>query len=201
MIASLRGLVESVDDSAPQARLVLGVQGVGYELWVSGHTLGSLHVGRECHLHVYTHVRDQEISLFGFAQKLERVLFMALLGVRGVGPKVALHILSSTTFEALVGAVQREDIKALGALPRVGKKKAEQMLIHLREPFRVLNLASGGVDYAGVRSALVNLNFRADSVDEVLQKMPPNLSWEEGVKFALRHLQAPQPASPPGKEQ
>ncbi|MGH9488457.1 MAG: Holliday junction branch migration protein RuvA [Terriglobales bacterium] len=163
MIAYLRGVVR---ERRP-GRVVLDVQGVGYELQVPLGAWARLPPeGAESSLHVHTHVREDAIQLFGFASEAEKQVFEKLITVNGVGPKVALAILSGLAPGALAAAVQAGDHARLTAVPGVGRKTAERLVIELRDKL------GGGTDIdsatepaaltgpaADVVSALVNLGY------------------------------------------
>jgi Holliday junction DNA helicase RuvA len=187
MIGKIRGIVEERDAET----CLVDVAGVGYELTCSVPTLDEAALGQKAVFHVYTHVREDQIALFGFSNKLEKELFLSLLSVNGVGPKMAIKILSSTSMGELARAIESGDVKALSQLPKVGKKTAEQLVItlkgkvapYLERGFSVSNAyTSGGrVSVGGamplegqasilheISSALLNLGFRAPEIERVM---------------------------------
>lgn len=127
MIGSLRGAV--IDRGATDATIEVG--GVGYRVVCPSGVLGSLRVGDEVQLWIHHHVREDALTLFGFASVDERQLFESLIGTHGVGPSLALAIQSVHTPAALRLAVATEDLSALCAVPGVGKKTAQRLLIEL----------------------------------------------------------------------
>ena len=137
MIAALSGkILDKLGD-----RLVLDVNGVGYELTVTGKALGKLGaVGSSASLVVYTDVRETAISLFGFADAAERELFLLLKKVKGVGSKLAVTVVSFLDSEVLLSSIGTGDVAALQKVPGVGKKTAERLIVELRE--HVGNIAS-----------------------------------------------------------
>lgn len=141
MIAWLSGTVMSLDLES----IVLNVAGVGYELACPVGTLSTLSVGRDSELFVYTHVREDQISLFGFATLLEKQVFSALLGVNGVGPKLAVKILSAAPVEAIAAAIENSDLAFLSKLPKVGPKTANQLVLSLKGKLATVLGASGRV--------------------------------------------------------
>ena len=115
-----------------QNMAVIDCGGVGYAVNTTAHTLSRLKIGEKARVYTYVHVKEDAFDIFGFASMNEKHSFEMLLGVSGVGPKMALSILSSTTPEALAMAIVGEDAKALTAAPGVGKKIAERIILELR---------------------------------------------------------------------
>lgn len=203
MIGRLRGVVESRELET----VLLDVGGVGYELTCSTTTVESLAVGEEAVLEVYTHVREDALVLFGFTTKLEKELFLALLSVNGVGPKMAIKILSAAPIDHIAQSIERGDVKALSNLPKVGKKTAEQLIVSLKgklAPFLDRSTfagASAAVPLSAmamplneeIASALQNLGFRPQEVERVLARWREthagqDLTFETGVRYALQTL-------------
>ena len=130
------------------------------------------------------------IQLFGFQYREEKNLFLSLLKVNGVGPKSAIGILSGAPYEKLVDYIESSDAKAISQLPRVGKKTAEQIILSLkgklvRVPGRVAE-TSGSKQQ--VSSALINLGFKPQLVDEYVSQLPSELSVEESIRGGLAKL-------------
>lgn len=128
MIARLKGVLEEIQ----QGVVILDVHSVGYELRVSDR-LSLPPVGTEVTLEVYTHVREDAMELYGFLSLLERKLFAFLISASGVGPRLALSILSHSEGEKLVEAIRQGHLQTLTAIPGIGRKKAEKLLLELRE--------------------------------------------------------------------
>lgn len=185
MIALLRGEV-AFRRSAPGARdgvgeVVVDVGGVGYRLAVSAETLKQVPaVGREVTLHSHLIVRDDALQLYGFATEEERDLFLMLLGVQSVGPKVALAVLSGGPPRDLLGAVAAGDARRLQAVPGIGRRTAERIIVELREKANVTVPAAGddgGVVAVGgddprtiAREGLVGLGFSLQEAEELLAR-------------------------------
>ncbi|GIL16551.1 MAG: Holliday junction ATP-dependent DNA helicase RuvA [Oligoflexia bacterium] len=191
MIAYLQG---QVFDITPEA-LVLMVNGVGYELICSQNTLSDFESlrGKDTFLHVYTHVREDALQLFGFESKTEKQLFLSLLKVNGIGPKMAIHILSGARMEQIMEMIEKEDVKSLSKLPKVGKKTAEQMILALKGKLILTeDVKSTAGAVAGpqreISSALVNLGFRAQDVEKVVTQLPKTIDFEEGLRQGLAAL-------------
>lgn len=192
MIGFLRGRVVDVQPE----NLILDVNGVGYELQCSGNTLGSVLPGDELTLHVHTHVREDAITLFGFGTHSEKRLFLSLISVNGVGPKLAIKALSGGTVDRLVEMIDAGDVKALTALPKIGKKIAEQIILSLKgklviEEVHTVKL-TGKAKSLNPRgelvSALVNLGFRLQDVEKVVEDLPPGTDLQSGIRQGLQAL-------------
>ena len=183
MIARLRG--------KPVARtaegLVLDVGGVGY---LVAATTGALRVAEgapEVTVETYLHVREDVLQLYGFADAAERELFVQLLSVNGIGPKVALAILSSATPADLRRAIVREDAARFQAIPGIGKKTAERIVLELREKLgTVAEAAPRGTGDLLARDALVELGWTVADAERALAALDPALPVEEQVRLALR---------------
>lgn len=167
MIASLSGILQE----KALDRVVVDVGGVGYELHLSTQTLADLPArGEEVRLLCHTHVREDALQLFGFASMKERQAFELLIAVAGVGPRLALTILSGMDVDSLGRAITEGDHKRLQGIPGVGKKMAERLVVELRERFgRVVAAAAAVTDGprvaigpldAEVVTALVNLGYK-----------------------------------------
>jgi holliday junction DNA helicase RuvA len=192
VIASVRGKVLHVDGE----RAVVEVGGLGIEVFAAGPTLSALsrQLDEETRLHTYLHVREDALQLYGFRSVRERVFFLWLIGVSGVGPKVALAVLSGYPVEDLEAAVAREDAKKFESIPGIGKKLAQRLVIELKDKVGELPAgrpaAGGGPGPAPdtillARSALQNLGLTLREAEEALRGAPADASLEELVKYAL----------------
>ncbi len=165
MIAHLRGQILSKSPNA----VVIDCGGVGYELAISVTTYTEIgDVGGEARLHVHTHVREDALLLFGFAELTEKRLFEKLLTISGIGPKLAITVLSGISAERLVGAIRGGDHATLTRIPGIGKKTAERVVLELKDKlddlagFTAAGVAarpSLGATAEDVLSALVNLGY------------------------------------------
>ncbi|MDQ3982631.1 MAG: Holliday junction branch migration protein RuvA [Actinomycetota bacterium] len=170
------------------------VAGVGYRLQCSATTLAAIpSEGKEVRLWTHLYVREDALSLFGFATESEQRIFEALLGVNGVGPKVALQICSAFSPEALRKALVTDDVAAISSVPGIGKKTAQRMILDLKEKLALPDLEVVGVRpdaLSKARSALENLGYSAGEVRVALSEVAPERedSVEELVKSALRVL-------------
>jgi Holliday junction DNA helicase RuvA len=181
MIARLRGRIAG----RAGAGLVVDVNGVGYlvNATPSVHRLG----GDEVTIEVHTVVREDALQLYGFATADERQLFELLLGVSGVGPKVALAIVSGSTPVELRRAIARDDVKRFQAIPGIGLKTAQRVVLELKEKLASVaeaTEASGGELLA--RDALVGLGWSLLDAERALAEVDESLSVEEQVRAVLR---------------
>jgi len=181
VIARLRGTVAARTASG----VVLDVGGVGY--LVAATPRVSARVGEEATVETYLHVREDALQLYGFATADERELFELLLGVSGVGPKVALAIVSGSTPVELRRAIAREDTARFEAIPGIGRKTAQRVVLELREKMAAISadaeMASGAVL---ARDALVELGWSLLDAERALAGVDDSLSIEEQVRVALR---------------
>ena len=197
MIAHLRG---RIFEKHPN-RLVIEAGGVGYDVFVPLSTFYGLgEAGTEIALRIHTHVREDQLSLFGFATVLEQDLFERLIGVSGIGPKLALAVLSGIEPMDLVRAIERGDVARLTAIPGIGKKTSERIVLELKDRLPrapIAAVAEGGADDHGPRvrddllSALINLGYHrplADKAVEAAIKTTPDGGFERTLKQALREL-------------
>jgi Holliday junction DNA helicase RuvA len=157
LIAHLRG---KLIEKAP-SRLVVEANGVGYEVFVPLSTFTVMpNEGVEVSLDIHTHVREDIMALYGFSSKTERSVFERLIGVSGIGPRLAVTILSGGSVEALVGAIRKGDLPRLTAIPGVGKKTAERIVVELRD--KLVDFAEGPAKSTvetDVLSAMENLGY------------------------------------------
>jgi Holliday junction DNA helicase RuvA len=197
MIAFLRGRVL---DKQP-TRVIVDVQGVGYEVYVPLSTYYDVgEEGSDVSLRVYTHVREDTLQLYGFLTDLERQLFERLISISGIGPKLAVAVLSGVDSRELVSAVQRGDVARLTAIPGVGKKTAERIVLELRDKLAQLAVpivADAGATPSGDRlrvdlvSALQNLGYHRPEAEKAVESIlttTPDATFEDALKAALREL-------------
>jgi len=194
VIAFLRGRIL---DKQPN-RIVVDVNGVGYDVSVPLSTFyGLAEIGGEIALRVHTHVREDALLLFGFATRLEQDLFERLIGVSGIGPKVALAVLSGIEPPELIRAIERSDLARLTAIPGVGKKTSERIVLELKdrlprvEPTAAGERAAPLLQRDDLLSALINLGYHrplAEKAVEAAIKRMPDGDFERTLKQALREL-------------
>jgi Holliday junction DNA helicase RuvA len=195
MIALLTGKIvhRAID------QLILDVGGVGYRLTIPLSTFYALPEKGETALHVHTHVREDAIHLFGFLTAQEKEMFVLLISVSGVGPKLAVNILSNIQTADLHAALWEGNIARLSAVPGIGKKTAERLILELREKVKskgaqpptatgIGKPAATSLDDA--LSALINLGYKEPQARKVLESMniSPSALIEEILKGALKIL-------------
>jgi Holliday junction DNA helicase RuvA len=193
MIGQLRGRLV---DKRPN-QVLLDVGGVGYQVLIPLSTfaaLGELHA--EVTLLIHTHLREDQLQLFGFLTAREKQLFELLLSASGVGPTLALKILSGMSVDDLVPAIRHGDLGQLVRIPGIGKKTAERIVVELRDRLAALEAvpaaATSRIGLAGdVASALLNLGYERREVDHAIeqaQRSGPAGSFEALLRAALRQL-------------
>jgi holliday junction DNA helicase RuvA len=187
MIARLRGTPVA---STPEG-LVLDVGGVGYLVAATPSAVRKAKDADEVTVETYLHVREDALQLYGFAERAERDLFVQLLSVNGVGPKVALAIVSGSPADELRRAIVREDAARFTAIPGIGKKTAERIVLELKEKMAtvVVAPAAAGDDVDGhvvARDALVELGYSVADAERALANTDRDASPEDRVRQALR---------------
>jgi Holliday junction DNA helicase RuvA len=186
VIARLRGKPVG---STPEG-LVLDVGGVGYLVAATPSALRKADGAEEVVVETYLHVREDAMQLYGFADRAERELFIQLLTVNGVGPKVALAIVSGSPAEELRRAIVREDIARFQAIPGIGKKTAERIVLELKEKIGAgvveLMATPSGDSHVVARDALVELGYTLVDAERALADTDPALPPEERVRLALK---------------
>jgi len=199
MIAFLRGRVLEKHPN----RVIVDVGGVGYDVAVPLSTFYAAgDAGADIALRVHTHVREDQLALFGFSTALELATFERLISISGIGPKLALSVLSGMEPRDLVGAIQRGDVVRLTRIPGVGKKTAERIVVELRDRLGKAVEGLEGVDSDkrssaadalrdDLVSALVNLGYHHQAIEKVLPKVigdaqPP--TFEIALRAVLKEL-------------
>jgi holliday junction DNA helicase RuvA len=189
LIAYLYGKLKFFDEE--KAVLLVG-NGVGYEAYCSKNTLEDIHQKTEVELFIHTHVREDALQLFGFSTLAEKEVFLSLISVNGIGPKVALKILSGTKVTDLIRWIDEGNIGALTQLPKVGKKTAEQILFSLKDKLLIKHGPDKTTIKAGVKkdiySALVNLGYSPNEVEKTVAPMQADIEFQEGVREGLAQL-------------
>jgi Holliday junction DNA helicase RuvA len=197
MIAFLRGRVLEKQPN----RIIIDVQGVGYELHVPLSTYYDVgDEGADVAIRVYTHVREEALQLYGFLTDLERQLFERLIGISGIGPKLAIAVLSGVDSRELVAAVQRGDVARLTAIPGIGKKTAERIVLELRDRLSQLAVLPVGATPAATGadrlrgdlvSALQNLGYHRPQAEKAVESTlasTPDATFEHALRHVLREL-------------
>jgi holliday junction DNA helicase RuvA len=178
---------------------VVDVGGVGYQIFIPLNVFYRLpEIGAAVRLQIYTHVREDALQLFGFQDHEEKQLFLLLIGVSGIGPKLAVNILSGIAAEDLARALKEADQARLVAIPGVGRKLAERMIVELKDKFATLapvgpesaKLEGGSQLLLDAVSALVNLGYKRPDAEKVVREVlrRGDRSLESVIKETLRRI-------------
>lgn len=190
MIATVEGTLEQRGNDS----IVVNVGGIGFQLFVSGATLGQLGpVQGKVSLYSHLHLREDNVSLYGFASREELALFKNLISVSGIGPKVALGLLSALNPEQLIMAITSGNIDLISQAPGIGKKMASRLVIELRGKLEkewkevALPLAPESAD---VIAALTGLGYSLTEATKAVSKLPDSqeVSLEEKIRMALQQM-------------
>ena len=197
MIAQIRGRLIQKEPGS----VVVEANGLGYRVFVSLTTFYELpDLELAVTLHTYTHVREDALQLFGFSTPLEKEMFQILIGVTGIGPKLALNILSGIAPEELLHSLDQRDMNRLQSVPGIGRKMAERMVVDLQEKARKIGSRIALVPSEArptegwaedVISALLNLGYKkgqAEKAVEMVFRQDPNLALEKALKESLKIL-------------
>ncbi|MDH4218002.1 MAG: Holliday junction branch migration protein RuvA [Candidatus Aminicenantes bacterium] len=186
MIAYLKGSL--IQKSSNQ--VILDIGGVGYSAWIPLSTylkLGDLNQTAE--LYIYTHMTDNSLALYGFYSERERDLFLKLINISGIGPKIALNILSGIEASDLEDAIRRADVARISLIPGIGKKTAMRIALELQEKLdlkeKVLETSSSK-EKEDLISALTNLGFKRREVEKIVDDCIQTYSLEAGLEKLLR---------------
>ena len=191
MIASLKGRLDSLGSDGA----VIDVNGIGFLVYMPTSTLSSLAgIGKEVHLHTYLHLREDSATLYGFASPDELRLFQTLIGVSGLGPKLALAMLSAMNLEQLTLAIATGNRELLTAVPGVGKKVAERIILELKDKIAAGWVTAPAVEFAEVNTdvlaALTALGYSASEASQAVASLPADIEMglEERVRLALQYF-------------
>ena len=193
MIAHLRGCLLSKHPN----QIIVDVCGVGYEVTITVPTFSELaEAGQEVALHIHTHVREDQLALFGFLRAEEKRLFEKLMTVSGIGPKLAVTILSGMPVGELIGAIRAGDVARLTKVPGIGRKTAERMVLELREKLEELRAAAVAQPQLtavadDALSALINLGYQRPLAEKAVERAAaaePPRTFDEIFREALKLL-------------
>lgn len=186
MIGSLKGkLISRRPDN-----VIIEVGGIGYQINIPLNILSNLpKEGKDVFLHIYTHVREDAIQLYGFTSEDEKKIFITLLGITGIGPKMALNILSGISHDDFLHAIETEDVALLCRIPGLGKKTVHRLILELREKLP----SSQGIKnrvFEDTLSALINLGYKKSIAQEYLERAYKKgyKDIESLLKEALKYL-------------
>lgn len=184
--------------------VIIDVSGVGYEATIPLSTFYELgEIDSDVSLRIYTYVREDALQLFGFETNRERALFLKLITISGIGPKLAITMLSGMSADEIVGAIRTDNIAHLSSIPGIGKKTAERLVIELRDKLDAIGVvdlnagvsnpdtssASGSEVYDDALSALVNLGYQPKAAEQALRKAVEDGSDISVQKLLRRSLQ------------
>jgi holliday junction DNA helicase RuvA len=190
MIATLRGEISQIEETA----LILEVGGVGLRIFVPAPVRTRLKVGETAFLFTHLVVREDSLTLYGFDSQADRELYTTLLGVDGVGPKVALAVLSTLSVDAIQRAIFADESEILGRVPGVGKKTAQKMALHLKDKLKPTDALAGVAamaDYdSEVLAALTALGYSVVEAQAAIQSLPKDAPTdvEERLRVALGYF-------------
>jgi len=188
MIAHLRGKLISRHPN----EVIVETMGVGYDVTISVPTFSELPpAGSEVALHIHTHVREDQIALYGFLRPEEKQLFEKLITVSGIGPKLAITILSGMPEDDMVNAIRGNDLARLTKIPGIGRKTAERLVLELRDKLppsgtnQVHVVPSLSATQEDVLSALMNLGYQRPAAEKALRSVEKNGSFDAMFRAAL----------------
>ncbi len=191
MIASLHGRLESISGDS----VVLNVSGIGFRVYLPSSTLSVLgNIGDEVSLNTHLHLREDNVTLYGFASVDELRFFQTLLGVKGLGPRLALAMLSAMRLEQLTMAVATGSTELLTSIPGIGRKMADRLVLELKDKVAAglvtAPVAQSAEDNTDVLSVLVSLGYSASEASRAVASLPisSGLSLEEKIKQALGYF-------------
>jgi len=190
MIATLRGEISQIEETA----LIIEVGGVGLRVFAPSPLRGRMKVGEAAFLFTHLVVREDALTLYGFESQADRDLFNMLLGVDGVGPKVALSVLSTMTLDAVQRAVFADEAEILSRVPGVGKKTAQKIALHLKDKLRPSDTLAGVAamaDYdSEVLAALTALGYSVVEAQSAIQSLPKDApkDVEERLRTTLQYF-------------
>ena len=190
MISTLRGEVTQIEDSS----LVIEVGGVGLRVFAPAPLRARLKAGEAAFLYTHIVVREDALTLYGFESQADRELFLLLLGVDGVGPKVALSVLSTMSLDAVQRAVFSDEADLFSRVPGVGKKTAQKMVLHLKDKLKPTDALAGVAamaDYdSEVLAALTALGYSVIEAQSAIQSIPKDAPTdvEERLRLALGYF-------------
>ena len=189
MIGWLSGKVRQLD---PVGIVLLDTGGVGYEIHLSLQTLCNLNTAAPAELFIHTHVREDQITLFGFASPRERTLFRRLTSVSGIGARLGLNLMSGMPVDELVRAIERGDDDAIARTPGIGKKTAQRLILELRgkldAPEAAGAMAPANDAAEDVRSALVNLGYKPAQIDPAIAQAGAQADFETLFRAVLKAM-------------
>jgi Holliday junction DNA helicase RuvA len=191
MIASLEGIIDAVSKDS----LIVNVNGIGFKVTVTTSVLSEMGItGREVKLYTHFHVREDDMSLFGFGSLDELKLFETLISVSGLGPKTGMAMLSAMSADQVAMAIASGSVEILTTIPGIGKKTADRLILELKDKVGGVMISSpagkAAQENADVVSALVSLGYSVQETTKAVNALPSGkkLTLENKVKLALQYL-------------
>ena len=187
MIGALAG---SILQKKPN-QVLIDVGGIGYEVEISMNTYTALpNVGEKVKICTHLLIREDAHILFGFYEEAERIAFRQLIKVNGLGPKIALSVLSTYTISQLANAFNSKDSFMLTRVPGIGSKTAERLLIELKDKFptSITNIDDSNNNLGQIREALLGLGYKDSEIKKNLQTLPADISLEDGLRTMLKNF-------------
>lgn len=182
MYSYIKGIVKDQESNY----IVLDNNGIGYHIFVANPFQYKL--DEEAKVYIYSYIREDEYSLYGFSSKDEKNLFLKLLNVKGVGPKLIMPMLATGSVNGIIDAIDRENILYLKKFPKVGDKVARQIILDLKGKLTVSNDTTNIGGFDELVSVLEGLGYKTVDIKKILPNMDANLKIEEQVKEALKLL-------------
>ena len=186
MIGKLKGSIDLIGSGY----LIVDVSGVGYKVNVSSGVLADSKIGDEVRIYIHTHVREDQLALFGFNSNEELGFFELLISVSGIGPKAAMHIMSIAPIDVIKNSISKQDPSLLSSASGIGRKTAEKIVVELKNKIGVLkegNVFEKGEETDEVISALEGLGYKSSEIRPVLAKVSGE-DTEDRIKEALKLL-------------
>jgi holliday junction DNA helicase RuvA len=190
MIAGIKGTIEAIGSNF----VIVGTSGVSFQIYLPSSTLSHLGaVGQQTKLHTHLHVREDNLTLYGFGSSRELALFETVTTVKGIGPKLGLALLSAMDVDQLTNAIASGDAALITGVPGIGKKTAERIVLELKDKMGSQWLISQGVqnikDSSDLMEALLTLGYSASEAAKAVASLPNSVeNLEERLKLALKYF-------------
>lgn len=184
MYGYIRGTIKEIDSSY----IIIDNNGIGYQIYVPNPY--SYMLEKDYTVYTYTHIREDEYTLYGFKNKEEKELFLKLISVKGLGPKMALPMLATGSIKTLEEAIEGENINYLKKFPKIGDKVAKQVILDLKGKLSVINtgLFKKEDHTEELISALTSLGYKIGDINKVIKKIDTSVSIDNQIKEALKLL-------------
>ena len=182
MYSYIKGMVVGYDGNY----IILDNNNIGYSIFVSNPY--SFKLNEECKVYLYNHIKEDENSLYGFKTLEEKDLFLKLISVKGIGPKMALPILATGSINGIVDAIERENILYLKKFPKIGEKAARQIILDLKGKIKIDGIEVQDSNYEELQEVLKGLGYKDKDYKNIINKVDSTLPIELQVKEALKLL-------------